>query len=1492
MILTAVALPVLLLGVKWGMDRNLLSWIELDRGEGVLGSGEKRCATEVALAVAKNWNPGLSLGQQKTELLKIADKVYNSQSFSEFENTQDAGLVYQAVPGLEVNKKYRTVGNSALGSLEIIHDDTKSMEGNSTEISFQKRSVQNVVASTFQHEDIEYKTLEGYANRYEIKKSNSGALWNPNYALWRLIDWGTASERHTGNFYEVDEEEAEEENYVLKYRDIFELPTISPLSSVGKKFSDGKYYPNESYFGPNESYSKFYLTIPSTENDLEFSYSPNKLFSGTTTIKAEKAISYRVRDVREEEEKIFLSIEEDQIKASADNDVAYAVPAQCNVDVVLAVPVNGAASNPDNYDTASETEGVPYNETLEVTETPERVKGTPIYQIGQACKELVKNFYHIRGVNFGLIPYSGKVSLSPGKAKDYTTAIPAFEDESTDAQVICNAALYSTKGQKAENLKQSAVKKVPVTNETLFTEDTPYIWGSLVNGFPIMSRQGELLNDNLRYGGNKVAAGELLSSDAPTTAAKKYRRMNLNPCYGGYSNLLAMKCERECPTYLPNPYYMIELTADLSKISEMCNALYPIYDPQNVSNFIFLPLEWADNFFQSWTNDPGCIASARDAEENEQILSRESKMKFGRKKAIILFANKPDWFEPGELTYLGFDNDASEIPMRESDKIDFSINYDDTTKKFLDGDFYNGTVAGTKKIIKFVSSSVIRKSEYYECSSGTARLTFPHKGTVRLKVSRGSETSDPSDINLVWKAVSNYYDASNSSVKVSFFGDISTVRALNDNKVWIGSGSGSGYLAYSTDGEHWYLMSGEQRGDNYSEYILGISYETNKGYVLGSWGAGGISYSSNGSPGSWIQKSISTSSSYKIMTTAFGNGKFLTGQWDGYISYSIDGKTWYSGTNSKGSLRIIGSNSIYSIAYGDKFVAVGRSGYTAYSTDGENWNLGTKASSSYLMNVAYGNGKYISSSGSDFIGISQDGQTWDFSKKISGLNVSRNHYICYGAGAWLIVEGNNNKVWASIDNGANWRELTNTLGSSIYSEADTRICYSAHLKKFFVGCESGKIYSADWPVGGKILPSTLSFKNVLEDSSEHEITEETEFFIEPSQISDTKDADGNYYIEFELKNIRLISAEITNMVLSSLSPKEFTHSNTEMIGSNGSSSNIFWTTKIVDCSDEIEKVSQSTDTEVRGVNNVMKYTPRRAIRSHSATVEIDDDTEIATSPDGVLKYEPITVNTEQEVVSTVSFENKGKAELSNKYFNYEPIYAQKDAIDTLMFLDGGATETSDDYLTYEPIFGLKDTAATISFENKGKAELSNEYFNYEPIYAQKDAISTLNFSDGGSIAASNDYLIYEPIFDLKDTASTVSFENAGRAELSNEYFTYEPIYAQKDAFDTLTLNGGATQTSDDYLIYEPVFGLKDTKSVIEFDNDGKTSFTNELFTYEPIITHGPTTETSKLTLNGGSSSTSNALLTYTPIFTSGKLTGMQIKSSKAGKLRIKVNISS
>ena len=444
-----------------------------------------------------------------------------------------------------------------------------------------------------------------------------------------------------------------------------------------------------------------------------------------------------------------------------------------------------------------------------------------------------------------------------------------------------------------------------------------------------------------------------------------------------------------------------------------------------------------------------------------------------------------DWRTPGIITWNGTTNTI--IEGKELPEISVSA---------------GEMILYTCDNVKISDITLIYEKESEETYLAGGKITSTKAGKLKLAVDKVK--IDPND--LKWKDVSNYYDAANLGTKITnFSGNLSTVRALDDNRVWVGSNNG--YLAYSSDGENWYLISGSQRGDNYENWIFGIAYEPSKGYVLGTWNAGGISYSADGALGSW---SIKSGVGGNIYNTSYGNGKFVIGTLGYNISYSSDGKNLYFAKNSNGGTQIEAAV-YYDIIYGDKFVAVGNDGYTVYSSDGETWYAGNKASVDYLFSIAYGDGKYIASSYTDLIGISSDGQSWDFSKTVSSLGMYRYNHICYGAGCFLIVEGGTQYVWASIDKGESWTLLNNQLGTSVFPEIGTRICYSKDLKKFFVGCCSGKIYSADW--------SGEEGSSITWNGSKIEITENTE-------LAEINISAGETLI-FDSENVKLISARVT-----------------------------------------------------------------------------------------------------------------------------------------------------------------------------------------------------------------------------------------------------------------------------------------------------------------------------------------------------------------------------
>jgi hypothetical protein len=637
-----IIIPVLLLGTKYCVD--LVSYHNALLYSGGGTDFYKKCAREAALAVAKHWNPGLTLKQQKETLLRIADDVYNKNP------CYSTAPVHRAIPGLEIKGTSVTVGNP-YDPLKVLLIHTDSCVPAKKEVAY------------------------GTVNKNLNNRSDRSV--------------------------------------VQLFQNVFGSRRLSHLAIEDAFWIVGSYVSGNPTYGTNIEESS----------------------SGT-------AYSYTERTVPDDT-KVQITVADDKICVQTDSDVDYAVPAECNVDIVLAIPTNAEA---------------------------------PVVEIAQGYRKfLADNFEFTRGVNVGLIPYSGKVSL-PFDRNDWSKKITGFDPEeflSSGIGPYCRGYFfYGAKGTADADLAGDY-------------DD----WGDVdttVSGRPIMC--GE----------------DLLSKEEPKTDATRFRRANLQPCIVGYANLLSMKCERTCETYAANPFPVVELTADVGKMKDLLNVIVLPNDNYNKSNFIFIPAIWANNLFQSWTDDP--VISAQNtvgsAVDDGGHLSRPSKIPPERKKALILIVNKPDWFEPNELTYLGFDNDYSEIPMIESDKIDFSINYSDTSRKFADGSSYNGTIAGSKKILKFETASENfgrnETSGFYETltenQTVTAKLSFPNKYLIKIVVAPIDK-----DINLgKWRQVGSLA----SICSIPGWCMCGKGLGFHDGK-WMAVNSG-GYVAVSTDnGRTW-----------------------------------------------------------------------------------------------------------------------------------------------------------------------------------------------------------------------------------------------------------------------------------------------------------------------------------------------------------------------------------------------------------------------------------------------------------------------------------------------------------------------------------------------------------------------------------------------------------------------------------------------------------------------------------------------------------------
>ncbi|MBR1734462.1 MAG: hypothetical protein IJ730_03295, partial [Alphaproteobacteria bacterium] len=1099
MILIACFLPIVLAGITYSEKLIRSKDTSLKKTESK-NEITKRCAREAALAVAKNWNPGLTLGQQLDGIYKVADAVYNAHpAFSK-------STLSFTVPGISLT----------------------SDKGAS------------IYANDAGAKQVEYVSSMKYCPRSCISYEYEGSLWNPYYASWFSVDKASDASLRQSTFDEIDENELAEKRFSLIQHEIFQYPC--PAITGDYNLSN---YPNNNYTFPNcHAHSIVMFTTPRVQTSNDFAYSPkNTTGIGSPPYFVMQTIdsSNLTHQVRmPDSDYVQVMIEKDKIKVRTNDQVGYAVPAKCNLDIVLAIPVNGAACNKDNKDNASRSSGEPYSSSDISFYPSSTAMSTPIYQMGQACKNFIKdNFYHTLGVYMSLIPYSAKISIPPNRVS-WTTPLKTFRDSVTDIlslQKMIGACLYSTMGQANEKLVQSNKTYAQISNISLPTADTPYYWGGFLTGYPIMCRQGTA-SRNFNYADNYAHNGNLLSYTSPNSEESKYMRMNLNPCYMGYASTLSMRCNKTCAGFFPNPYYIIEPTADLVKIYEMCNALYPIADPRNVSNFLFLPLEWAMNFFQSWTNNPQIPKASgssnySSSRNSNAVLGRESKTTSGRKKAIIMLVNKPDCFEPGELTYLGFDNDASEFPIADADKIDFSVNFNDTSKKYFDGTSYDGIIRSQKKILTIETiegDPLSRSSLGYTSTNGTYRLKFPRKGTIKLvvappetsyitfyednlgssndirrdyiygpKIPAGTQqTLSPSTTyTYIFKGPSLPYpntsqDVVNSSQGLSFSHnlcvkkvryDISGAKitscTLKDQVVrdYIGQYGrfrgtcdplirSNGTVAGRYDSSAAYVPSTASEND-YKYYrdscieiessgnpyryrsINSACYQLNSRYLyVNAWGI---------APTSAYDVQVYLAAKKNIGFYSFGrdgswNGIKGTGSQTGWRSDSVP-STYYTGVNER--IRL-------------EFSSVSSSEYDLFM---------------YMIKTPQQ--KTLSST----TPITVDPLTYEDLTKNRGIYLAN-----YGGQNWICFQGDGELTVQvqSTSGGTKLFQLKNVSGSGSYNTY---------------------------------------------------INEQKTFYIQPSQISNTTDSSGNYYVDFKMQNVNLVSAEITNYPVSFLNEKSMSYNN-------------------------------------------------------------------------------------------------------------------------------------------------------------------------------------------------------------------------------------------------------------------------------------------------------------------------------------------------------------
>ncbi len=237
-IVVAIFVPIVLYGVKFMLDNMSAhrAMMEKTASEDV----KKHCAKDAALQVARNWNPGLTLGQQKAAVLKVADAVYNA-SPCYFTNS----VIGRAIYGLDVKKGHKATNRHPYMPTNVSFTRTKP------------------TLKTIGYSDATKYTHTLYMYCY---------YWNTLYAMWRSIDKGTDPQNRVSDF---DEVAGSGINYTLNHHDIY----ISPKQRhTGYYECDGTYPNNQKYTGSGGRCSEdFVMRSPSKVNTINFGYHPKQI---------------------------------------------------------------------------------------------------------------------------------------------------------------------------------------------------------------------------------------------------------------------------------------------------------------------------------------------------------------------------------------------------------------------------------------------------------------------------------------------------------------------------------------------------------------------------------------------------------------------------------------------------------------------------------------------------------------------------------------------------------------------------------------------------------------------------------------------------------------------------------------------------------------------------------------------------------------------------------------------------------------------------------------------------------------------------------------------------------------------------------------------------------------------------------------------------------------------------------------------------------------
>jgi hypothetical protein len=188
--------------------------------------------------------------------------------------------------------------------------------------------------------------------------------------------------------------------------------------------------------------------------------------------------------------------------------------------------------------------------------------------------------------------------------------------------------------------------------------------------------------------------------------------------------------------------------------------------------------------------------------------------------------------------------------------------------------------------------------------------------------------------------------------------------------------------------------------------------------------------------------------------------------------------------------------------------------------------------------VKYGGGYYLKIGTSKRVDYSTTGKSGSWTN-IGNLAKATDGHLIYGYNGFVHVYTDGSIAYATNPtNINNWKFVGGSSSACPLYDVSTKSDWSglAYGDGKWVACTQ----SGDTAVhhGYNIADAYSKYESKIKigSASEQAVALQQEFHIEPSQISDTKDADGNYYIDITASSLRLVSVEITNRPYTVVTP--------------------------------------------------------------------------------------------------------------------------------------------------------------------------------------------------------------------------------------------------------------------------------------------------------------------------------------------------------------------